>query len=190
MSYILVIYYSKHGTTKKLANYIGNGIESSAIKAKIRTVPNVFEKKRNNIDDPYASIDDLKNCSGIIIGSPSYFGNMAAPLKHYIDQTSNLWIKGSLVDKPVAFFCSSSSMHGGQETTLISMMFPFIHHGAIVVGLPFFKTNLINTKQGGSPYGATHVNNNKQENMISDIEKELCFALGKRVGMIAAKLLK
>ena len=185
---ILIIYYSKHGTTKKLAEYIANGIEKNPVEAILRTVPNISNTKNENTDYPFVSHEDVKKCSGIILGSPSYFGNMAAPLKHYIDQTSNIWINGSLVNKPAAVFCSSSSMHGGQETTLLSMMFPLLHHGAIILGIPFFKTNLMNTKNGGTPYGASHVNNNRKENSITDIEKDLCINLGKRVSDLVIKL--
>jgi len=187
---ILIIYYSKHGTTKKLADYIALGIEKNPIQAVVRTVPNIdsYKKKEVRNNHSYVSIEDIKKCSGIILGSPSYFGNMAAPLKHYIDQTTDIWVNGLLVDKPAAVFCSSSSMHGGQETTLISMMFPLIHHGAIMVGIPFFKTNLMNTKKGGTPYGASHVNDNKKENNINEIEKNLCIHLGKRVSDLAIKI--
>ena len=190
MSYILIIYYSKHGTTKNLAKYISYGVESNSMEALIRTVPNSFEKSKNVAEHKFASTEELSNCAGVILGSPSYFGNMAAPLKNYIDKTSNIWVNGNLLNKPAAVFCSSSSMHGGQETTLVSMMIPLIHHGAIIVGLPFYKTSLINTKGGGSPYGPTHVNMNRKGNKISDIEKELCISLGKRVSSIASKLSK
>ena len=185
---VLIIYYSKHGTTKKLAEYIAHGVEKNPVEAIIRTVPDISKRKNVNESHSYVSISDIKNCSGIILGSPSYFGNMAAPLKNYIDKTTNIWINGLLVNKPAAVFCSSSSMHGGQETTLISMMFPLIHHGAILVGIPFFKTHLMNTVKGGSPYGATHVNNNKKENSLNKIEKELCIDLGKRVSNLVLKL--
>ena len=188
MSYILIVYYSKHGTTKELAKYISYGVEQNNMESIIRTVPDIFNNTKKNNEHKYASVNELSKCSGVVLGSPSYFGNMAAPLKNYIDKTSNIWINGDLLNKPAGFFSSSSSMHGGQETTLISMMLPFIHHGSIIVGLPFYKTNLINTKCGGSPYGPTHVNFNKKNNAISTIEKELCIKFGKRISKIAKKL--
>lgn len=190
---VLIIYYSKHGTTRKLAEYISIGIEKNSVNAVIRTVPNINNKEKKydkQLDHSIVSLEDVKKCSGIILGSPCYFGNMAAPLKHYIDQTTDIWINGLLVNKPAAVFCSSSSMHGGQETTLVSMMFPLLHHGAILVGVPFFKTHLMHTAKGGSPYGPTHVNDNQKENQINEIEKKICISLGKRVSDLVVKIKK
>ena len=185
---VLIIYYSKHGTTRKLAEHVAIGIEQNPIQAVIRTVPDISSTNRKEICHNYVSKEDIKKCSGIILGSPSYFGNMAASLKHYIDQTTDIWVSGLLVDKPAAVFCSSSSMHGGQETTLVSMMFPLIHHGAIIVGIPFFQTDLMNAQKGGTPYGASHVNNNHKENSLDKVEENICITLGKRVSDLVLKM--
>jgi len=195
MSTILVLYYSRHGSVKQMAQYIARGIESiPTMEAKIRTVPPVSftcEATEPSIPDsgaPYATLDDLKNCAGLALGSPTRFGNMAAPMKYFLDQASSLWLSGNLVDKPATVFCSTSSMHGGQETTLLSMMLPLFHLGFIDLGIPYTEMDLNNTKSGGTPYGASHVAGTSDKNPISDEEQRLCFAQGKRLAEIAQKI--
>jgi len=195
MAEILVLYYSRHGSTAKMAQIIARGIESvDGMQARIRTVPaltTTCEATENNVPNegpPYATLKDLEECSGIAMGSPTRFGNMAAPLKYFIDQTSQLWLAGTLINKPVAFFTSTASMHGGQETTLLSMMLPFLHHGALMVGLPYSEADLSTTLTGGTPYGASHVAGVDGKKPFSDEEKRLCQALGKRLAQLAHKL--
>ena len=195
MPYILILYYSHHGATAEMANYIARGIaEINGIEARIRTVPKVstvceaVEDTIPTTGAPYATLEDVRDCTGIILGSPTRFGNMAAPLKYFIDGLLPLWLSGSLISKPAAVFSSTGSLHGGQETTLISMMLPLIHHGAVIVGLPYNEVDLITTQTGGTPYGPTHVAGNDSKNPITEEEKRLCKALGKRVATIALKL--
>lgn len=195
MSYILVLYYSRHGAIAEMARLIALGVEEVVgIEARLRTVPpvsTVCEATADTIPEqgpPYATLDDLKNCTGLILGSPTRFGNMAAPLKYFLDSTSPLWLTGALAGKPAAVFSSSASLHGGQETTLISMMLPLFHHGALLVGLPYTETDLITTQTGGTPYGPTHVSGIDNNNPLSEEEKSLCKTLGKRVAGIASKL--
>ncbi|MGH1427213.1 MAG: NAD(P)H:quinone oxidoreductase [Arenicella sp.] len=192
---ILVLYHSRLGSVEKLASLIARGVESvEGVEAVIRTVPNVSsntEADESSIPEsgaPYASLDDLKNCDGLLMGSPTRFGNMSAELKHFLDSTSAIWMSGDLQGKPAAVFSSSSSMHGGQESTLLSMMNPLLHHGMLIVGLPYSEKSLSKTVTGGTPYGATHVAGNNNQNAISDDEKTLSIALGKRVASIAKKL--
>lgn len=194
--YILVLYYSRHGSTKALAQQIARGIESVGVfEARIRTVPNVSpntEASEPQIPDEgalYASHDDLKNCSGLALGSPTRFGNMAAPLKYYLDGTSSLWLSGALVNKPACCFTSTASMHGGQESTCLSMMLPLIHHGMLIMGLPYTESALSNTKTGGTPYGASHVSGTKGELPMSEEERGLAYALGKRLATVAKLML-
>lgn len=195
MPYILVLYYSHHGTTGKLANHIASGVELIAdIEARVRTVPKVStnteasEPSVPSTGAPYASLDDLKGCAGLILGSPTRFGNMAAPLKYFLDGTSSLWMSGALSGKPFAAFTSTASMHGGQETTLLTMALPLIHHGMLYVGLPFTEQRLVNTQTGGTPYGASHVSGLPNKAGISDDEIALSKALGQRVARIALSL--
>ncbi len=195
MPYILILYYSRYGAVKGMANEIARGVEEiDNIEARVRTVSNIStvseatEPEIPTEGPPYATVEDVRDCAGIIVGSPTRFGNMAAPLKHFIDSLSGLWFSGALVNKPAAFFSSTSSLHGGQETTLISMMLPLIHLGAIVVGVPYTESDLSTTKTGGTPYGPTHMAGKDSKNPLSDEEKRLCKALGKRVGFIALKL--
>lgn len=197
MPYILVLYYSRYGAVKQMAQYIARGIESvSGMEARIRTVPAVSpntEATEASIPESgalYATLDDLKNCAGLALGSPTRFGNMAAPLKYFLDQTSSLWLSGSLVDKPAVVFSSTSSLHGGQETTLLSMMLPLFHLGFMVLGLPYSENDLNTTKSGGTPYGATHYAGTDSKNPITDEEQRLCFALGKRISEITLRLTK
>jgi NAD(P)H dehydrogenase (quinone) len=195
MSSILVLYYSRYGSVKQMAQFIARGIESvSGMEAKIRTVPPVSpttEATEPSIPDsgaPYATLDDLKDCAGLALGSPTRFGNMAAPLKYFLDQASGLWLSGKLVNKPAVVFSSTSTMHGGQESTLLSMMFPLFHLGFILLGLPYTEADLNTTQSGGTPYGASHVSGVSGKNPITDEEQRLCFALGKRLADITNKL--
>ena len=194
-SYVLVLYYSRYGATQKMAQLLARGIEQvSGIEAKVRTVPCVSanseatEPEVPNEGAVYCSEEDLKNCSGLIIGSPTRFGNMAAALKYFLDGTGAIWASGSLIDKPVATFTSTSSLHGGQETTLLTMAIPLIHHGMVFCGIPYSEAALNTTTTGGTPYGASHLAGAKGNNPISDDEAVLCAALGKRVATIAQKL--
>ncbi len=190
--YVLVLYYSRHGATKKMAELVARGVESiSGIEAKLRTVPEVSEvceSTANIIPDsgaPYVTLEELGNCSALAMGSPTRFGNMAAPLKYFLEKTTEHWFSGTLVDKPAAVFTSTSSMHGGQETTLLTMMIPLLHQGMLIMGLPYTESDLLSTKTGGSPYGASHVSGSDGKAPISEEEKTLCIALGKRIARLA-----
>ena len=192
---VLVLYYSPGGTTAEMANIIARGVEEiDGVQARMRTVPNVsttIETTESEIPDNgplYASIDDLTECDGLILGCPTHFGNMPAAMKHFIDNTSALWMGGKLAGKPAAVFSASTSMHGGQESTLITMMLPLLHHGMLIVGLPYTETELFQTKTGGTPYGATRLTDDLEETPISDDERKLCLAIGKRVATTAKKL--
>ena len=190
--YILVLYYSRNGHVRKLAEEIAQGVEAGGMEARLRTVPavsTVCEATQEDIPDSgdiYCSEEDLANCSGLLMGSPTRFGNMAAPLKYFIDGTAGLWMNGSLINKPAGVFASTSSMHGGQESTLLSMMVPLLHHGMVVAGIPYSEPSLHSTMSGGTPYGATHVEN---DNLSTD-EKNLCQTQGKRIAMLATQLIK
>jgi len=184
---ILIVYYSKHGNSAKMAKLIARGVESQAnTNAIIRTVKAIGDENFDN-SDPLVSEQDLNLCDGLILGSPARFGNMAAPLKQFIDETGLQWFSGTLSNKPAAVFTSSSSLHGGQETTLLTMMLPLLHHGMIIVGLPYSEKSLLLTESGGTPYGASHWSGNDSERMIDKHEKNLCIALGRRVAVIATK---
>jgi len=193
--YVLILYYSRYGATAEMANHIAQGVESVAgVEALIRTVPavsTVVEASEESIPKTgavYASLDELKNCSGLILGSPTRFGNMAAPLKYFLDGTSALWLSGALIGKPAAVFTSTASLHGGQETTLLSMMLPLLHHGMVCLGLPYAEADLSSTATGGTPYGASHFAGADSKRPISEEEKRLCIALGKRLAQTALKL--
>lgn len=195
MANILILYYSMYGATKEMAQLIARGVEEvQGAQAILRTVPKVStvcEQAEAPVPDngaPYATLDDLKNCDALILGSPTRFGNMAAPLKYFLDSTSALWLSGTMINKPAAVFTSTASLHGGQETTLVSMMFPLIHHGMLMVGLPYSEADLLHTQTGGTPYGASHLAGLESKNPISEEEKRLCKALGKRVAGITLKL--
>lgn len=195
MSDILVLYYSRKGTTAEMAQLIARGIEEiPGAQARLRTVPPVSTVCEAIADDipsegaPYVSHDDLRQCIGLVLGSPTRFGNMAAPLKYFIDSTSDLWISGVLAGKPAAVFTSTSSLHGGQESTLLTMMIPLLHHGMLITGLPYSETDLMHTSSGGTPYGASHYAGDDNNRPLSDEEKRLCKALGKRVAEAAIKL--
>ena len=192
---ILVLYYSRYGATEKMAELIARGIESvSNVKARLRTVPAISPNTEATESDvpesgaPYVTHDDIKECAGIVLGSPTRFGNMAAPMKYFWDTTSSLWLSGELINKPAAVFTSTGSMHGGQETTLISMILPLLHHGCLIVGVPYSEPALMKTTSGGSPYGPSHIAGPESNNPISDDEKTLCIALGKRLAEISSKL--
>lgn len=189
---ILVLYYSRFGAVKQMANLVARGVESvDGVHTCVRTVPPVSTVTEATEDaipshgDPYASLDDLKRCSGIALGSPTRFGNMAAPLKYFFDTSGGLWLSGALCGKPAAVFTSSSSMHGGQESTLLSMMLPLFHHGMILLGLPHTEAALQRTETGGTPYGASHVAGVNNDRAISREERELCIVLGKRLASLA-----
>lgn len=195
--YILILYYTRHGSTAELARMIARGVEShSDFEARLRTVPEVSpvcEAVEKSIPDEgaiYATLDDLRHCAGIALGSPTRFGNMSAPLKYFWDKTTPLWIEGALVDKPAALFTSTASPHGGQETTLLSMMLPLLHHGMIILGIPYTQPQLTSTTLGGTPYGASHVAGGKGEHAVSEAEKQLAFFLGKRLAETTGKLKK
>jgi NAD(P)H dehydrogenase (quinone) len=192
---ILVLYYSRYGHVAQMAQKIARGIEEIPhCQAKLRTVPPVSpvcEMTAPSIPDsgaPYVSLTDLETCAGLALGSPTRFGNMAAPLKYFLDQSSQLWLTGALVGKPAIVFTSSSSLHGGQETTLLSMMLPLFHHGMLILGLPYTQTELLTTTTGGTPYGATHVAGIDNQNQLSEDEKKSCLAMGKRLAQTAYKL--
>ena len=188
--YILVLYYSRHGHVKMLAEQIALGIESAGLEARLRTVPpvsTVCEATAQDIPtegDIYCSEDDLAQCSGLLLGSPTRFGNMAAPLKYFIDGTAGLWMNGSLVDKPAGVFTSTSSLHGGQESTLLSMMLPLLHQGMVCAGVPYAEPALSNSTTGGTPYGASHV----EAQSLSEDEIKICRAQGKRIAQLSTKL--
>ncbi len=193
-SYVLVLYYSKYGSTKEMAHLIANGVEATGVAVKIRTVPNVStvvqsaEPSIPEEGDIYCTLDDLAHCSGLALGSPTRFGNMAAEMKYFWDQTTSLWLNGALHDKPACVFTSSGSMHGGQESTLLTMMPPLFHHGMMLMGLPNAHPALSNTKSGGTPYGASHVSGARHDQMLSQEEKSLCEEQGKRLGEMVKKL--
>ncbi|MFA0087468.1 NAD(P)H:quinone oxidoreductase, type IV [Vibrio sp. 10N.286.49.C2] len=183
---ILVLYYSRHGSTQNLARSIARGIESvQGCEAVLRTVAELDPLAAES-SDAYATLTDLKNCDGLAMGSPVWFGNMAAPLKHFWDQTTGLWINGSLIDKPACVFTSSSSLHGGQETVQQSMMLPLLHHGMMVMGIPYSEPALHTTTSGGTPYGASHVANDS--NQLTPDEAALAMTLGKRLAKTAQQL--
>ena len=192
---ILVLYYSPGGTTAEMANIIARGVEEvKGMQARVRTVPTVSattEQSEKVIPDKgplYASTEDLIECDGLILGCPTHFGNMPAAMKHFIDGTSALWMGGKLAGKPAAVFSASSSMHGGQESTLLTMMLPLLHHGMLIVGLPYTETELFTTKTGGTPYGATRLTDDLEATPLSDDERKLCLAIGNRVAATAKKL--
>ena len=195
MSDILVLYYSHRGSVREMAHCIARGIEEiGGANARLRTVPRmkssteVAEAAVPPSGPPYCELRDLEECIGVALGSPTRFGNMAAPMKHFWDGTSDLWLRGTLAGKPAALFTSTASPHGGQETTLVSMMLPLLHHGMLIVGLPYAEPELNSTRSGGTPYGATHVSGTANDRPVGDEETRLAFALGKRLATIARRL--
>lgn len=192
--YILVLYYSRHGATAEMARQVARGIELTGLEARLRTVPAVStECEAVAPDIPadgalYATLDDLRQCAGLVLGSPTRFGNMAAPLKYFLDGTSSLWLTGELVGKPAAVFTSTASLHGGQETTLLSMLLPLMHHGMLVTGLPYSESALLETRGGGTPYGASHHAGADGKRPLDEHEITLCRALGQRLALTAQRL--
>lgn len=196
MTEILVLYYSRGGAVREMAQLIARGIESvQGANARLRTVPNISanceatEPDIPTAGDPYVELQDLDECAGLALGSPTRFGNMAAPMKYFIDGTTSIWLKGALIGKPACVFTSSGSMHGGNETTLITMMLPLMHHGMMILGIPYSEAALSSSKTGGTPYGASHIGGAMDDQPISDDEKKLCLALGKRLAETALKLI-
>ena len=191
---ILILYYSRTGAVAQLARQVARGVEEAGAPARVRTVPAVTAVTQPQAaavpDDgpPYVDKKDLAECAGLLLGSPTRFGNMAAPLKHFLDSLGADWVSGTLVGKPAGVFTSTSTMHGGQESTLLSMMLPLLHHGAVIVGIPFTETLLNSTTGGGTPYGASHVSGMDGQRTLTDDEKQLARALGKRVADIARRL--
>jgi NAD(P)H dehydrogenase (quinone) len=195
MNDILVLYYSQSGHVRTMAEQVARGIEHvEGCTSRIRTVPavsTVCEATEDTIPEQghlYVTPDDLKECAGLVLGSPTRFGNMAAPLKYFLDSTSDLWLSGSLIGKPAAVFTSTGSLHGGQESTLLSMMLPLFHHGMIIMGLPYDNELLMNTATGGTPYGASHLAGSQNQHVLSDEEAQLCRVLGQRVANTAKAL--
>jgi len=195
MPYVLILYYSRYGATAEMARIIARGVEEvPGIEARLRTVApvsTVCEATQDSIPRsgaPYAELDDLRHCAGLALGSPTRFGNMAAPLKYFLDGTSPLWLSGALIGKPGAVFSSTASIHGGQETTLLSMMLPLLHHGMLILGLPYSETDLLRTTSGGTPYGPTHLAGEQSNLPLSEEEKRLCLALGRRLARSAMAL--
>ncbi len=190
--FILVLFYSRGGATAAMAEQVGRGVELvPGVAARLRTVPAVSadtEQAAAEIPDSgplYCDIEDLRDCSGLALGSPTRFGNMAAPLKYFVDQTSSLWLSGAMIDKPAVVFTSTSSLHGGQETTLLSMMLPLMHHGMVIAGLPYSEPGLMSARSGGTPYGASHWAGEGSDRALDDTEAALCRALGSRVARLA-----
>ena len=195
MTEILVLYYSAHGSVRNMAQLVARGVNQVAgASARLRTVPpvaprtQVAEPPVPDEGAPYVELADLEQCAGLVLGSPTRFGNMAAPLKYFLDTTGALWAKGALANKPAAVFTSTASLHGGQETTLTSMMLPLLHHGMLILGLPYTLPEVTHTSSGGSPYGATHWAGANDDKPLTDEERTLCIALGKRLAETARKL--
>lgn len=194
MSHILILYYSRYGATAEMARHIARGVEAGGLEARLRTVPavsTVCERVADSIPDtgaPYVELEDLRQCAGLALGSPTRFGNMASAMKYFLDGTSSLWLSGALAGKPAGVFTSTSSPHGGQESTLLSMMLPLLHHGMLIVGLPYSETDLLHTRGGGTPYGPSHLAGTESNLPLSEEEKRLCHALGKRLAETAARL--
>ncbi|KAA1192831.1 NAD(P)H:quinone oxidoreductase [Pseudohalioglobus sediminis] len=191
--FILVLYYSRHGATAEMARQVARGVEQvEGMDARLRTVPAVSAECEQVADDIpesgplYCEEADLRDCAGLVMGSPTRFGNMAAPLKYFVDQTSGLWLSGAMIDKPAAVFTSTSSLHGGQESTLLTMLLPLLHHGMLVAGLPYSESGLMSTESGGTPYGASHWAGADNSRALDETEGRLCQALGRRVATIAA----
>ena len=192
---ILVLFYSRKGATAELARQVCRGVESVAgARARLRTVPavaSVVEAQQPPVPaegPPYATHDDLRECDGLVMGSPTRFGNMAAPLKYWLDGTSSQWLSGTLAGKPAGLFTSTSTLHGGQESTLLTMAVPLLHHGMLIVGVPYTEPVLSSTTTGGSPYGASHVTWNRENDRLSEDDRTLARALGSRVARVAVKL--
>ncbi len=195
MAEILVLYFSRDGAVEKMAQLIARGVEEDGLVARLRAIPrmsSVTDAAESNVPvsgAPYVTIQDMKECIGLALGSPSYFGNMASAVKYFLDSTGSLWLSGSMVGKPASVFTSSGTMHGGQESTLLSMHIPLLHHGMLLVGLPFTEDALKTTRSGGTPYGASHLAGNEGDLLLTEEEARLCRALGKRLAVTARKLM-
>ncbi|MEM8561352.1 MAG: NAD(P)H:quinone oxidoreductase [Pseudomonadota bacterium] len=195
--FVLVLYYSRNGATAQMAGQVARGVQSvPGLDARLRTVPPVSAETERAVADElptdgplYCALDDLRHCAGLVLGSPTRFGNMAAPLKHLLDSTSSLWLSGAMVNKPAAVFTSTSSLHGGQETTLLSMMLPLLHHGMLITGLPYSEPGLMSTQTGGTPYGASHWAGADNSRDLNDVEAGLCRSLGARIGHLAVGMM-
>ena len=195
MAEVLVLYYSLHGNVARMARFVARGIEEvDGMQARLRTVPKVstvceaIEDSVPSDGPPYATRQDLDECAALALGSPTRFGNMAAPLKYFLDGTATEWLSGTLAGKPAAVFTSTSTLHGGQETTLLSMMLPLMHHGMLLVGIPYTEKRLTTTRSGGTPYGASHLAGPHSDVAVSDEEQHLCIALGRRLAKVSARL--
>jgi NAD(P)H dehydrogenase (quinone) len=195
MAEILVLYYSRSGAVREMAQLLARGVDMvEGASARIRTVPRIStvceatEPEIPQSGAPYVELNDLEQCAGLALGSPTRFGNMAAPMKYFLDGTSGLWLKGALTGKPAAVFTSTASMHGGNEATLLSMMLPLLHHGMLIVGLPYSEPELTSTTGGGTPYGASHVAGAADDKPVTEAERKLCLALGRRLAETALKL--
>ena len=195
MAEILVLYYSRSGSVAEMARHVARGIESvRSCNAMLRTVPavsTVCEATASDIPEsgpPFATKEDLTRCAGLALGSPTRFGNIAAPLKYFLDETGDIWLSGGLAGKPAAVFTSSNSLHGGQESTLLSMMLPLLHHGMVLTGVPYTEPALFSTQAGGTPYGASHVAGMKGNNKITEDEKKICNTMGARLAELSLKL--
>ncbi|MDI5932928.1 NAD(P)H:quinone oxidoreductase [Halomonas kalidii] len=195
LPYVLILYYSRYGATRAMAEQLAAGVESCrGVEARLRTVSPVsptceaVEPEIPAEGAVYAGLDDLRHCAGLAIGSPTRFGNMAAPLKHFLDGTSELWLGGALVDKPASAFTSTSSLHGGQETTLISMLLPLLHHGMVYAGLPYSETEVMDTTSGGTPYGASHLAGKRSDRPLDELERHLVRAQGRRLARLTLAL--
>ncbi len=193
--YVLVLYYSRYGATEKMAQLVARGVEQeTGIEARLRTVPSVSPDTAASAaaipasGAVYCSTEDLQNCAGLVVGSPTRFGQMASALRYFVDQTSGLWTHGALIDKPFATFTSSSSLHGGQESTLLSMALPWLHHGMLYCGIPYSEAGLNTTEGGGTPYGASHVAGAESNRPVTEVEQELCEVLGRRMAQLCLML--
>jgi NAD(P)H dehydrogenase (quinone) len=196
MGYVLVLYYSRYGATAEMARQVARGVEQGGLEARLRTVPAVSADHESTAPAvpeagaPYATLDELEECAGLALGSPTRFGNMAAALKYFLDGTSSIWMKGALAGKPAGVFTSTSSIHGGQETTLLSMMLPLMHHGMLITGLPYSEPELLQTREGGTPYGPSHLAGRDSKLPLTAQEKNLCQALGRRLAWVGGALRK
>ena len=195
MSDVLVLYYTQGGSVRRMAELIAEGIERvPGASARLRTVPKVAatttiaEPSIPDAGAPYCELRDLEECAGLALGSPTRFGNMAAPMKYFLDGTASLWMSGALAGKPACVFTSTASLHGGQETTLLSMMLPLLHHGMLIMGLPYTNAELLATRTGGTPYGASHFAGAADDQPVSDAERALCIAQGKRLAEVGMRL--
>ncbi len=194
MAHVLILYYSRYGATAEMARHIARGAEAGGLEARIRSVPPVsanHEATAPPVPDegaPYVTEQDVRDCAALALGSPTRFGNMAAPMKYFIDGTSALWTSGALRDKPGAVFTSTGSMHGGQESTLLSMMLPLLHHGMLITGLPYSEAELMTTRDGGTPYGPSHLAGTDSDLPVTETERRLCQALGRRLAETAVRL--